>query len=115
MTRLPREHGRKPYQRRQLNRQDAKKSIADPVPHPIPEATNSLGVLAPWRFKVVALSGSRLPEVLYAITLARMGEAFLSRLVGMPRRSDVLHPFTADSHEIVPPGLVPPSREPMTA
>jgi hypothetical protein len=52
-----------------LNRQVAKESIADPVPRRVPEATNGLGVLAPWRFAVVALSALRLPDVPYAITL----------------------------------------------
>ena len=54
------------------SRQDAKESIADPVPHAVLEATNSLGVLAPWRFTVVAFSASRLREMPYAMTWDHM-------------------------------------------
>ena len=50
------------------SRRDAKERRADPVPHAVLEATASLGGLAVWRFTVVALSASRLPEVPYAIT-----------------------------------------------
>ena len=39
------------------------------MPHAVLEATNRFGVLAPWRFTIVALRTSRLPDVPYAITL----------------------------------------------
>ena len=70
------------------SRQDAKESIADPVPHAVLEATNSLGVLAPWRFTVAVPSASRLPEVPYAITLAPGGGTVPARVTLLYTRWD---------------------------
>jgi hypothetical protein len=45
------------------SRQDAKEWIADPVLHAVLESTNSLGVLAPWRFTVVASPGGKAQRI----------------------------------------------------